>query len=142
LRLQYESKRNKHNFSSQPQPEIPDVEANAENIASPGTVQKKFLLITGKMKKSAKQLHSVLFPQWVTINWLLIMAPVGISLRFAHFNPIAIFIVNFAAIIPLSNILGFATEQIALRVGDTLGGLINASFGYVCVHSTALNDAD
>jgi Ca2+/H+ antiporter len=27
--------------------------------------------------------------------------------------------------------LSFATEEIALRTGETLGGLLNATFGYV-----------
>ncbi|KAG8896449.1 hypothetical protein FRB99_008884, partial [Tulasnella sp. 403] len=32
-------------------------------------------------------------------------------------------------IVPLAALLGFATEELALRVGQTLGGLINATFG-------------
>ncbi|CAJ0835405.1 1659_t:CDS:2, partial [Entrophospora sp. SA101] len=40
-----------------------------------------------------------------------------------------IFTFNFLAIIPLSKLLGFATEDISLRVGQTLGGLLNATFG-------------
>jgi Ca2+:H+ antiporter len=84
------------------------------------------------MKKkipAMQQLRTVLFPQWLTINWLLIAAPVGIALNYVKVNPLAIFIVNFVAIIPLAGILSFATEEIALRVGEVLGGLLNASFG-------------
>lgn len=76
-----------------------------------------------------QQIRTVLFPRWVTINWLLIAAPVGIGLNYAKVNPLAVFIVNFIAIIPLAGILSFATEEIALRVGEVLGGLLNASFG-------------
>jgi len=36
---------------------------------------------------------------------------------------------NFLAIIPLAGTLSFGTEEIALRTGETLGGLLNASFG-------------
>ncbi|CAG8819157.1 41525_t:CDS:2, partial [Gigaspora margarita] len=36
---------------------------------------------------------------------------------------------NFAAIIPLARLLGFATEELAESVGETLGGLLNATFG-------------
>lgn len=39
--------------------------------------------------------------------------------------------VNFIAIIPLAGMLSYATEEIALRTGEVLGGLLNASFGYV-----------
>lgn len=76
-----------------------------------------------------QQVKTVLFPRWFTINWLIIAAPVGIGLHFTSVNPLAIFIINFIAIIPLAGILSFATEEIALRVGEVLGGLLNASFG-------------
>lgn len=32
-------------------------------------------------------------------------------------------------IVPLAGLLAFATEELALRVGQTLGGLLNATFG-------------
>jgi len=76
-----------------------------------------------------QQLRTILFPQWYTINWLLLAVPVGIALHFKHVNPLAVFIVNFVAIVPLAAMLGMATEEIALRVGEVLGGLLNASFG-------------
>ena len=73
------------------------------------------------------QIHDTIFNSW--INLLLVFVPVGIALRYAHINPVAIFIVNFIAIIPLAAMLSYATEEIALRVGETLGGLLNATFG-------------
>jgi Ca2+:H+ antiporter len=76
-----------------------------------------------------QQIRTVLFPQWLTINWLLLAAPVGIGLHFTKVDPLIIFIVNFIAIVPLAGILSFATEEIAIRVGEVLGGLLNASFG-------------
>jgi Ca2+:H+ antiporter len=87
---------------------------------------------TEMMKKkipAMQQLRTVLFPRWVTINWLLIAAPIGIGLNFTSVDPLAIFVVNFIAIIPLAGLLSFATEEIALRVGEVIGGLLNASFG-------------
>src|SRR5262249_12119160 len=73
------------------------------------------------------QLRHALFNSW--INVLLVAAPVGIALHFAKVNPTAVFVVNFIAIIPLAGLLSYATEEIAIRVGETLGGLLNASFG-------------
>jgi Ca2+:H+ antiporter len=67
------------------------------------------------------------FNSW--INVLIIAAPVGIALHVVKANPIAIFVVNFIAIIPLAAMLSYATEEIALRTGETIGGLLNASFG-------------
>lgn len=74
------------------------------------------------------QIQRTLLSSW--INVLLVAAPVGIVLGvIPNMNPIAIFVVNFIAIVPLAALLGFATEEIALRTGETLGGLLNASFG-------------
>jgi Ca2+:H+ antiporter len=73
------------------------------------------------------QIRATLFNSW--INILLIASPVGIALHFAKVQPIAIFVVNFIAIIPLAGMLSYATEEIALRTGEVIGGLLNASFG-------------
>jgi hypothetical protein len=75
------------------------------------------------------QVRMVLFPHWYTLNWLLLLAPVGIGLNFSNVQPLAIFLVNFIAIIPLAGLLSFATEEIAEHVGEVLGGILNASFG-------------
>ncbi|CAG8383745.1 unnamed protein product [Penicillium salamii] len=75
----------------------------------------------------ASQLRATILNSW--INVLLIAAPVGIALYAVKANPIAVFVVNFIAIIPLAAMLSFATEEIALRTGETIGGLLNASFG-------------
>lgn len=73
------------------------------------------------------QLQATIFNSW--INILLLAAPVGIGLNYAGVNGIAVFAVNFIAIIPLAGMLSFATEEISLHVGESLGGLLNASFG-------------
>ncbi|KAF9887018.1 hypothetical protein FE257_010634 [Aspergillus nanangensis] len=52
-----------------------------------------------------------------------------VACNYAHVDPVAVFVVNFIAIIPLAAMLSYATEEIALRTGDTIGGLLNASFG-------------
>ncbi|KAI1369698.1 Calcium/proton exchanger [Xylaria arbuscula] len=63
------------------------------------------------------------------INILLLAAPAGIVLWALKIPGPAVFIVNFIAIIPLATLLSDATEQVALRTGETIGGLINATFG-------------
>lgn len=73
------------------------------------------------------QLKATLFNSW--INVLLIAAPVGIALNYVDVDPVAVFVVNFIAIIPLAAMLSYATEEIAMRTGETIGGLLNASFG-------------
>lgn len=44
-------------------------------------------------------------------------------------DPTTVFSLNFLAIIPLAAVLSFATEEISKRLGETLGGLLNATFG-------------
>ncbi|OAX83992.1 calcium/proton exchanger [Emergomyces africanus] len=73
------------------------------------------------------QLKATLLNSW--INALLVMVPVGFAVHHAHVDPIAVFVVNFIAIIPLAAMLSYATEEIALRTGETVGGLLNATFG-------------
>ncbi|GAP84785.1 putative Ca2+:h+ antiporter [Rosellinia necatrix] len=63
------------------------------------------------------------------INILLLAAPAGIALWLLKIPGPAVFVVNFIAIIPLATLLSDATEQVALRTGETVGGLINATFG-------------
>ncbi|OWT40707.1 calcium/proton exchanger [Cryptococcus neoformans Bt1] len=58
-----------------------------------------------------------------------IILPISWALHFSHQNPIAIFVTSLIAIVPLAGGLGFATEELAHRVGEAWGGLLNASFG-------------
>ncbi|KAK7928935.1 calcium proton exchanger protein [Apiospora marii] len=75
----------------------------------------------------SNQLRRTILGSW--INILLVAAPIGIAMNYTGFDGKIIFAVNFIAIIPLANMLSNATEEIALRTGETLGGLINATFG-------------
>lgn len=63
------------------------------------------------------------------VNILLVFVPLGIIAGAMKWNSTAIFVMNFLAIIPLAALLSFATEELALMVGETLGGLLNATFG-------------
>ena len=65
-----------------------------------------------------------------SIDTLLIFVPVAVFLE--HTRPDAHTLIFFAAcvgIIPLAAWLGRATEQIANRAGEGVGGLLNATFG-------------
>ncbi|KAJ4177571.1 Vacuolar calcium ion transporter [Fusarium solani] len=57
------------------------------------------------------------------------MVPVGIVAGEQGWNPIAVFTINFFAIIPLAAVMSFATEEISLKLSETMGGLLNATFG-------------
>ena len=72
-------------------------------------------------------LKKICFSSW--INVLLIFVPAGFAVNHAHVNPTIIFAVNAIAIVPLAGMLAYATESVAHRVGDTVGALLNVSFG-------------
>ena len=76
---------------------------------------------------AASQLRATLFNSW--INVLLIFVPIGIAVNFTNIPKVGVFVINFIAIIPLAAMLSYATEEIALRTGETIGGLLNATFG-------------
>lgn len=63
------------------------------------------------------------------VNFLLVFVPLGIVAGASGWDPTAVFVLNFLAIIPLASLLSFATEELSVKLGQTLGGLLNASFG-------------
>jgi len=61
---------------------------------------------------------------------LLVCIPVSWALHFALPNSYTlVFVFSFLAIIPLAKLLAFATDELSLRVGETLAGLLNATLG-------------
>jgi Ca2+:H+ antiporter len=66
----------------------------------------------------------------LSLDWLLIFVPISIFLRFGPIkNETALFICSCAAIIPLAGWMGRATEHLAEKTGEGIGGLLNATFG-------------
>src|SRR2546428_249181 len=63
-----------------------------------------------------------------SINWLLVFIPVSLLAELTH-QPLLTFITSALAIVPLAGLIGRATDQLAIRVGPQLGGLLNATFG-------------
>jgi Ca2+:H+ antiporter len=64
------------------------------------------------------------------INWLLIFIPVALVLERAWPEVHTwIFFAAAVAIIPIARLIVEATENIAVRTGDAVGGLLNATFG-------------
>jgi Ca2+:H+ antiporter len=62
------------------------------------------------------------------MNWLLIFVPVAIGPEFlAPDRHLLIFVTSSLALLPLTAWLGWATEQLAMRTGEGVGGLLNAT---------------
>src|SRR5215203_480703 len=64
------------------------------------------------------------------MNWLLVFIPVTIILEHTGGVPAPVIFFSAAlAIIPIAALIVHATEQLATRTGDAVGGLLNATFG-------------
>jgi Ca2+:H+ antiporter len=71
-----------------------------------------------------------LFSAANVMNLLLVFVPIAMLMEWwLHSSASAIFIVSCLGIIPLAGQMGHATEEIAERVGEGVGGLLNATFG-------------
>ena len=64
-----------------------------------------------------------------SLNWLLAFIPVTLVLEHTGARPPVVFFAAALAIIPIAGLIVRATEQIAVRTGDAVGGLLNATFG-------------
>jgi Ca2+:H+ antiporter len=68
-------------------------------------------------------------PRWLYFLLITaIFAPI-IELAGGQRQELAIFICAAISLIPLAALIGFATEDLAARVGNIAGGLLNATFG-------------
>lgn len=66
-----------------------------------------------------------------SLDWLLVFVPVAFGLRYvpSWHHETALFVCSALAIVPIAGWMGHATEQLAHRMGEGIGGLLNASFG-------------
>ncbi len=62
--------------------------------------------------------------------WLLIFVPVVfVAQQLAHDAHTLLFALSVLAIVPLAALLSHATESVAAKTGDAVGGLLNATLG-------------
>src|SRR5437660_2660456 len=60
---------------------------------------------------------------------LLLAAPAAVLTEALHSPPLAPFVLASLGIVPLAGLIGLATETLAERLGQRVGGLLNATFG-------------
>lgn len=73
-------------------------------------------------------LNRLLGGNW--LNLLLVFVPAAFVAEFAvHAPATVVFVVSCLAVIPLAGTMGHATEELAERMGEGVGGLLNATFG-------------
>jgi Ca2+:H+ antiporter len=86
-------------------------------------------------RRFLNDIRQIISSSW--INWLLIFVPIGIAFGImtrvrgeaSPISPNIVFAMNAIAIIPLAYLLCFATESVAAKLGDTMGALLNVTFG-------------
>src|SRR5688500_14588078 len=62
--------------------------------------------------------------------WLLVFVPaVFVAEQVRHDAHTLLFVLSVLAIVPLAALLSHATESVAAKTGDTVGGLLNATLG-------------
>jgi Ca2+:H+ antiporter len=69
------------------------------------------------------------FKKLLNLKILLLFGIIAVILRLAGGSDVAIFATSALAIIPLAGLIGEATEEIAVKTGPRIGGLLNATLG-------------
>lgn len=65
------------------------------------------------------------------LNILLLVVPLSFCSHYLNWSATWVFLTSFLSLIPLALLLGEVTEDLAIRFGDVIGGLLNATFGNV-----------
>ncbi len=68
---------------------------------------------------------------YTPLNLCLLFIPVSWALHYTHQSDTLVFVFSALGIIPLAALLGFGTEQIALKTSMSVGGLLNATLGNI-----------
>ncbi|KAM0319573.1 hypothetical protein ACHAO8_000994 [Botrytis cinerea] len=76
-----------------------------------------------------KQIVAIFCSSWLLL--LLPFVPAGFASNYTNLPPVVNFILNFMAIFPSASIVAMAMDEVMLRFGNTVGGLIYMTFGNV-----------
>jgi Ca2+:H+ antiporter len=63
------------------------------------------------------------------VKLLLVFVPVALIANLAGADPVLVFVLAALAVIPLADLIGEATEELAVHTGPKVGGLLNATLG-------------
>ncbi len=129
----------KYDVSSNPTAAAPPPAPPPINVAAAGNtytsigskrpLQKPNIFI--RMREGIKRffLHTKVAILSSRVNYLLVFVPVGMAVKFTGADQPVVFSLNALAVVPLANLLSYATESAAMRLGDTVGALLNITFG-------------
>lgn len=107
---------------------VHDARGSSENPQVVSGDEKSKPTSPGILKHIYLTVRMILFRSW--LNVLLIFVPVGIIAKVVpSIPPAVVFATNCIAIVPLAGLLSQATETVAAKLGDTVGALLNITFG-------------
>jgi Ca2+:H+ antiporter len=87
-----------------------------------GTVRAVYFPLMGHFRGDDAVVKKILY-------FMLIFVPVAILAELLHASPVLIFVLSALGIIPLADLIGEGTEELAAHTGPRLGGLLNATLG-------------
>ncbi|KAH6143176.1 hypothetical protein HBI64_013270 [Parastagonospora nodorum] len=90
-------------------------------------IQRKKLSLRRRIPVGA-QIGFLLFYNYIA-TILLPCIPAGFAVNYIHTNAVAVFCINFAAIIPSATALSAALNDLSIRSGDKVSALLNQTFG-------------
>ncbi|TGO47755.1 hypothetical protein BOTNAR_0507g00020 [Botryotinia narcissicola] len=76
-----------------------------------------------------KQIVAIFCSSWLSL--LLPFVPAGFAANYTNLPQVIVFILNFIAIFPSASIVDMAMDEVMLRFGNTVGGLIYMTFGNI-----------
>ena len=111
-------------ITPQPPPAPPPTNTQGDEKENPPIVAKDKPNIAIRFYRTVKEILTASI-----FNALLVFVPAAIATGALGINPIVVFSLCAVAIIPLAGLLSYATEVVASSLGDTIGALLNVTFG-------------
>ena len=87
------------------------------------------LVLSQGMMVNITSIAKAFDPRESKLNILLVAVPLTVYFNYIAHDPNISFITSMIAIMPLAFLMGKATEEIALTTSESVGGLLNATFG-------------
>ncbi|KAH7107633.1 calcium/proton exchanger [Auriculariales sp. MPI-PUGE-AT-0066] len=112
-----------------PTDRTPLLPADANGAHHPQTFGQRFQALVNPQHgpSVAQSMRFFFFGTW--FNIFLVFVPLSVISHHLGWDAVYRFSFSFLAILPLAKLLGEATDQLSSELGDTLAGLLNASFG-------------
>lgn len=100
----------------------PRIEADESKLSPKFTFTNQFFSIL----EGGTFVYAWKYTPWLSLLYFAI--PAGFVVNYTRQSPTIVFAINLVAILPSAALLSLAVEELGLRVGEIVGGLLNATF--------------